>query len=64
MMINPEYDCTTCLFRDNCPSCSSWGCQNHAHEQSMEEDDLWDYIEERRREYYDEWRVYMSDDWD
>lgn len=56
-----EYTCDTCLFKDNCPSNRSFACTNYSP--ADEEDAIEQYIEDRRLEYYAEWRTYM-DDWD
>lgn len=63
MIENVEYNCETCLFRYNCPSCTSWGCPNHTPDPD-DDYELGNYIEGQRREFYDEWRAYVSDDWD
>lgn len=61
-MTTAEHNCQACLFKDGCPSFSNWGCQNYTPED--EDEDLDQYIEDRRMEYYDEWNAYMSEDWD
>lgn len=56
-----ETGCHTCLFKDNCPSASDWGCQNYTLED--EEHELEEYIESRRQEFRDEWMQYIEE-WD
>lgn len=56
-----EHNCRTCLFYDTCHR--SIACDNYTpYGEDAEEDALNTYIEDRRLEFYDEWRQYMSED--
>lgn len=55
--------CNTCLFKDICHI--RRGCDNYTPAGDDAEDAQIDtYIEERRIEFADEWRIYTSDDYE
>lgn len=56
-----EHNCRTCLFYDTCHRVIA--CDNYTpYGEDAEEDALNTYIEDRRLEFYDEWRQYISED--
>lgn len=58
-----DYPCRSCLFYDKCQN--RVGCDDYAPVGvDAEEEALDTYIEERRREFNDEWYKYTSEDYE
>lgn len=63
ILIMNDYPCRSCLFYDKCQN--RIGCDNYAPAGEDAEDEALDtYIEERRREFHEEWYEYTSEDFE
>lgn len=61
-----ENTCGACLFRDTCPSSKTryFACEHFYHLDECYEDSIDSYIEDRRAEFYDEWKAYLYEEQD